>query len=506
MTPRLTRQGPAPAGPCRSLRTSCHFNNRSYPLRSVVMAVRTRSLGAALSAVCLAATLTWLAPSATADPAAPNLQPLPGEIVDGVDDAVPPPAYPRLATIPQRSYAPGYDHATLELRDATLPSPVGDPMFDHWPAGLADRALGEVLATRDVTGLTGLLVTVPLRSARLVKFRSTDALGQPIFATATIIEPRDPWTGDGQRPIVVNNLPINGLGTECTSGYTLAHGLSDKTNQTDLFPPTTQLALSRGYTVIVPDHEGPRMAYAEPTLAGHIALDSVRAAASLAPGKYRESRVAVTGYSGGAIATNGTAKVLAGYAPELVDRMVGAALGGVPADFRILAEAMNANVATGVMLAATLGVARERPEVLNMGNNLGRWLATSDFKDSCGSNYGLAAPLQLPAQLLSSDGDPFNSPVARHIYAVTEMAGQRSAMPMYIYHGTQEIWIPVTGARKLYDQQCALGANATYREVPGEHLSAAVIAYPEAMEWLDARLRGVPAPNECPAPNIPQPR
>ncbi|GAC58261.1 putative lipase [Gordonia hirsuta DSM 44140 = NBRC 16056] len=460
--------------------------------------MRRTPLRTVLGLAATVATLAAVAAPVHADPTPPNLAPLPGEVIDGVDRLVPPAAYPRPTTIPQRAQAPGYPRSTLQLREAVLPDPVGDPMFDRWPARLATRANGDVLAVRDITSTAGFLVTVPIAGAHLVKFRSTDVQGQPIFATATIIEPQAPWHGRGPRPILVNNVPINGLGTECTAGYTLAHGFSDKTNQTDLFPPTTQLALSRGYTVIVPDHEGPRQAYAEPTLAGHVVLDSIRAAAKYAPAKYAQSRVAVTGYSGGAIATNGTAKVLGQYAPDLTDRVVGAALGGVPADFRMLAGAMNANLATGVMLAATLGVARERPELLETMNNLGAQLATSDFRNACGSSYGLAGPFQLPAQLLSKDKDPFNSALAEKIYTATELADHRSATPLYIYHGTHEIWIPAQGARNLYAQQCRLGANATYREVPGEHLSAAVIAYPEATQWLADRLEGRPARSGCP--------
>ena len=451
------------------------------------------------TALCLAAAATILLPlaPASADPTPPNLGPLPSEIIDGVDDVVPAAEIPKLRKIPQRAQAPGYSHETLELRNAVLPDPIGDPMFDRWPAGLDKRANGDIIATRDVTSTTGFLVTIPIARATLVKYRSTDVHGLPIPATATIIEPREAWTKKGPRPILVNNVQINGLGTVCTAGYTLAHGMHDKTNKTDLFPPTTQLALSRGYAVIIPDHEGPRQSYAEPSLAGHVVLDSVRAAAKYSPKKYAESRVAVTGYSGGAIATNGTAKVLGEYAPELVDRMVGAALGGIPADFHILAAAMNANLATGVMLAGALGIARERPEILEMANNLGKQLATSHFRNACGDDYGIAGPFQLPAQLLSSDHNPFNSEVAKKIYAVTQMADHKSVMPLYIYHGTQELWIPAQGARNLYAEQCKLGANATYREVPGEHLSAAVIAYPEAMQWLADRLDGKPAKSEC---------
>lgn len=476
------------------------FTRATLPTRSGAASLSRMRRRLLRTTACLATAvvaLTATAPVSRAEPTPQNLRPLPGDLIDGVDQHVPPASIPKLKTIPQRAQAPGYSHATLELRNAVLPDPLGDPMFDRWPAGLDKRAPGEILATRDVTGVAGFLVTVPIAGAKMVKFASTDLQDQPIFGTATIIEPKAPWRGDGPRPILVNNVPINGLGVECTAGYTLTRGFSDKTNQTDLFPPTTQWALSRGYTVIVPDHEGPRQAYAEPSIAGHIVLDAVRAAAKFAPGKYAHSRVAVTGYSGGAIATNGTAKVLATYAPELIPRMVGAALGGVPADFRMLAGAMNANVATGVMLAGTMGIAREHPEILELANNLGRQLATSTLRNSCGSDYGMAAPFQLPAQLLSKDPDPFNSEVAERIYQVTQMPDAKSAMPLYIYHGAQEIWIPVQGARDLYAEQCKLGANAVYREVFGEHLSAAMIAYPGALEWLDARLGGAPATSEC---------
>ncbi|MFT4087724.1 MAG: lipase family protein [Gordonia sp. (in: high G+C Gram-positive bacteria)] len=459
-----------------------------------------RSVRSLLTVMCACAAVLAVAPTAAAQPGrpeSPRLAPLPGPIVDGVDRVVPPAKIPSLKTIPARSAAPGVDHALLELRDAVLPSPIGDPMFDEWPAGLAERKPGDVLSVRTITRSAQPVVMVPITRARMVKFRSTDTLGEPIFGTATVIEPAIAWNGPGPRPILVNNLPINGLGVKCTSAYTLLHGINDKTNQTDLFPPTTQWALSRGYTVIVPDHEGPRMAYAEPVVAGHIVLDAVRAAAELSPEDFGKSRVAVTGYSGGAIATNGTSKVLGSYAPELMPRMAGAAFGGVPADYHMMVDAMNQNVATGIMLAATLGVARERPDILSMANNLGKQVATSELKDSCGSNYGMAAPLQLPAQILSSDRDPFHSKIAETVYKDTEMADVKAALPIFIYQGAQEIWVPAQGARNLYAQQCKLGANARYDEVLGEHLSAAMVAYPAVLDWLDQRLRGIPAGSGC---------
>lgn len=85
-----------------------------------------------------------------------------------------------------------------ELREAVLPDPTGDPFFDRWAPDLAQRAPGELLASRDVTWPAGLLVTAPISSATQVKFASRDARGRPSFGTATILVPRDRWLGRGR--------------------------------------------------------------------------------------------------------------------------------------------------------------------------------------------------------------------------------------------------------------------------------------------------------------------
>lgn len=467
---------------------------------------RRRPAAPRTASMLVAVVLTALAVAAPAAPASAKPLPhepftmgaIPEEIPGAIDEIVPSAPYPQLRTIPQRAATPGANHRLQEFRAAVLPDPTGDPFFDRWAPDLPDRRPGELLAHRSVTAAAAPLVTAPIAEATQIKFATRDALDQPAFGTATVLVPRSPWPGTGARPILVNNLPIDSLGAACTPGMTLAHGVGIATGATDFVPPTTQLALARGYTVIVPDHQGPRMAYAEPTTAGHIVLDSLRAAGALDREAYGRSPIAMTGYSGGAIATNGAAALAGSYAPELSDRMVGAALGGVPADFQLLVGSMNANLATGLFHAATFGIARERPRMLTMANHATEWLATSPLKNVCVIPAALAGGTFLPMQLLANHPDPFHSPIAEEVYSVTRMSDKKSEVPLYIYQGGQEFWIPAIGARNLYRAQCRLGANAAYREVLGEHAIAAVTGYPEALSWLDARLRGSPARSECP--------
>ncbi|NDK90690.1 lipase [Gordonia desulfuricans] len=482
--------------------------------RRQVAVLASTLLAAALSVCAPAAAAPGPGTSAPASPPGPSatepfaMWPIPAQIPDAIDAVVGPPPFPHLQTIPQRAVTPGASHRMQELREATLPDPVGDPFFDRWAPDLDRRHPGELLARRELSWPAAILAVAPITRATQIKFATRDAVDRPSFGTATVLVPRTPAPVTGPRPVLVVNQPIDSLGAACTPGFDFVHGIGPNSGISDVIPPTVQLALARGYTVIVPDHEGPRMAYAEPTTAGHIVLDSLRAAAALDPAALDPvglgaGPVAMTGYSGGAIATLGAAKLIDSYAPELAPRIAGAAIGGVPADFRMLVGSMNANLATGLFHAATFGIARERPEILSLANNPAQWIATSPLKNVCTLPEALAGGTFLPMQLLSTDPDPFHSPVAEQIYRVTQTSDRRSGTPLYIYQGAQEFWIPAAGTRNLFAEQCRLGANATYREVFGEHLVAAVTGYPEALTWLDARLRGVPAVSGCPGGQTP---
>ncbi|PPJ02899.1 lipase [Nocardia nova] len=428
---------------------------------------------------------------ARSNPSAPGL----AQLQQWINVLVPPPPIP----VADQAAAgeTGVTADLARLQQAVMPSPVGDPLLDDWPADLAGLRPGDVIATRDVTATAAPLLVVPVRQALQVKYRTTDAHDAPSYATATLAIPAAPWTGPGSRPVLVNNLPIDALGRTCTPGYTLAHGFSGDTGTTDFVPPTTQLALLRGYAVLIPDHEGPRMAYAEPFVAGHAVLDAIRAMRAELPTEFGASRYAMHGYSGGAIATRGAVALIDSYAPELAPLIVGAALGGVPADYQILSQSMNANFASGVFLAATFGVGRERPEILARMNNLARWAALSPLKDTCAGVFAVPGVLSLPIDIAADTPDPLHSALAGDIYRVTRMQGMKSAVPLYVYNGEQEFWIPAAGAREFYRDQCSLGVAAVYRSVPGEHIIAAGLGYPEAMGWVDQRLQGVSAPSEC---------
>ncbi len=407
-----------------------------------------------------------------------------GSVLPPVVDAIVPPPKPPYPDIDA-------------LRQAVLPSPIGDSFFDEFPAGLPGMTNGQVIATRDVTAVARTLLRGPVREVKQFKVKTTDGQGAPSFATATLVVPATPWPGQGPRPVLVNNVPINGLGRDCTPSHTLAHGITPSSNPFELVRPVTTKAEERGYAVLIPDHEGPQMNYGEPFVAGHAILDTIRGMRTLYAAEFGASKLAMMGYSGGAIATSGAAKLLDEYAPELAADLVGAAMGGVPADCEMLGRTMNGNLAGGLFMAAVLGIGRQRTEILGLMNNLGERLGASGIRNWCVTSLALMGVPGVPIEALASVKQALSSPVAQAVFTEMKMADKPSGTPLYIYNGGQEFWIPALGTQNLFAEQCGLGVRTVYRQVFGEHLIGEITGNPGAFDWVDARLRGEPAPTEC---------
>lgn len=358
---------------------------------------------------------------------------------------------------------------------ALLPTPVtSDPFFvDPDASGPVDAPPGTVLRSREVTG------RVPRPRTRLRQFAvaSTDARGRPVTVTASLMEPRRPWRGPGPRPVVVHNVAIDSLGLAATPSYRLVHGVGQD------FPTVVPLWLQRGYAVLIVDHEGPRMAYAEGTMAGHAVLDGWRGLLRIEEA-YRESPTVMYGYSGGAIATVWAAQLQPTYAPEL--RSAGAIAGGTPTNVGLLRETMNGTLASGLYGAAVIGMAREHEDLAHEFGPLGLYLATR-IKDLSVIPLALGGLARLPLEALATDPDVFDSPVARAVIEANTPGTGAPSAPFAFYHGALDRWIPEHGVRALADTWRAQGADVEVRRVVGDHFVGAVSALPFVLRWVATR-------------------
>jgi hypothetical protein len=230
-------------------------------------------------------------------------------------------------------------------------------------------------------------------------------------------------------------------------------------------------------------------------------LDSIRAVRNYLPGEFGGSRYVSIGYSGGAIASYAAAMLIDEYAPDLSGILTGAAAGGLVTDNRDVAHRFNGNIASGILLTVSLAMAREHPEMLRYMNHLAQWVATSPVRDICGDADGPLGVVGIPMDVAANIPDPLDSPFAQEMFGKIDLTNRKSGVPLYIYHGSLDPWIPLEDTERMYGQQCARGVSAIFRIVPGEHLIGYVTGYPGLADWITNRLSGAPAPNECAGPH-----
>ncbi|WP_162140698.1 lipase family protein [Jongsikchunia kroppenstedtii] len=380
------------------------------------------------------------------------------------------------------------------LQRMAQPSPTGDPFFDAPQADLAALSPGELIVPpRDVTPMAQLKWFAPGIRAWLLKFRTTDAFGAPSFGTATLLIPGTPWHGPGARPLLVDNFAIDSLGPTCTPSYRMLH--TDDADQLAIVeaPPVAVPAmLLRGYAVLVPDHEGPHMAYADGHTAGPIVLDAIRATYAAQP-VFRDATFAMVGYSGGAIATGWADKMMADYSPGLLAHYAGSALGGVPADFDRLRYTMDGSLGTGLYIAAIVGLIRGRyPELTQLastnaeiGGNLARAVG---LQNQCFVQLATLGATFLPVRLFATLANPYANPVAQYVLNDSKLTGSPLAGPLLLFNAAHDEWIPAAGTEALYEDQRDRGVNVQYVSVPGDHVLGAATGYPAAADWVVSRL------------------
>lgn len=398
-----------------------------------------------------------------------------------------------------------------------LPSPPPDPWYSSPPPVDPATPPGAILSTRPVE--------IPWFNARNVGrawqllVQSTDSHDRPQQIVSTLIEPATPWPGPGPRPLVAYNVTIDSLGLTCMPSHKVTTGFNLE------LPPYLQILTERGYGLVLTDYEGPKAAYAAGRANGRAVLDGIRAARTFVPAGggaplFADSRVVQVGYSGGGIATGWAAQLQPVYAPELTGVLVGSSVGGVPADYADLFDTMDGTVASGLYRAAVFGVAREYPELYPLLNDTGD-VAARLLRDACADVNTAGGLVPVPLSTFT-DVDPRRDPTVLGVLArnrlgradPTHGADPREVPtgPVQVWHGDAvvpigpgpgseqgpgDFFVPVRTAHRLVDEWCTAGADVEYTPVAGEHVTAAYTSIGPALDWVDARARGVPFTAGC---------
>ncbi|MGY1943848.1 lipase family protein [Nocardia asiatica] len=373
--------------------------------------------------------------------------------------------------------------------------PELDPFYRPPAELVASERPGAILAARPVT-IANQLGASMHAEAWQVSYRSTNSADQPIAAVATLLKPH---AGNGK--LVSLHAAEDSTGLFCAPSYTVRRSMQAGLLDGQIDPLRSVPALlAQGWTVVVPDHQGPDAAFAHGPLAARIALDGIRAAENFGPLELPgpDTEVAMWGYSGGSIPTLHGAELRGAYAPEV--NIVGVVSGGTDVDLEVLSRAANEGPGAGLVAAAVIGLAREEPELAaylrENATPRGRQLLAAKDR-GCVLHQAAVEPF-LDIDSLTHGG-LLDAPVLRAVFDRTRMGKSVPDAPVLLYHATADWLVPIGPADALAAAYCRdPAARVTYvRDHSSEHLTLNTLAEHSVITWLSDRFDGVPIESLC---------
>ncbi len=334
-----------------------------------------------------------------------------------------------------------------------------------------------------------------------VMYKSTDRTGEPNAVTGTVITPQQPWSGEGERPVVGLAPGTQGLADRCAPSIRLAAG-------TEYEGVVIRAMLAEGYAVAITDYDGlgtPDMhTYVNREVTGHAVLDMVRAAQRLPEaGVPDDGPVGLYGYSQGGGATAAAAELAPTYAPAL--DLNGVVAGATPAELAGVADQIDGGPYAGLLGFAVVGLAEGYGVDLDQYlNDEGRQYA-AELKDGCVEN-AVTYPF-VKSESVTADGRPITDYLDeapfRDIVAEQRIGNRTPETPMLLTHSKLDDVIPFDQSKTLTEDWCARGADVQFAPNLGPtHVGGLVAGFPRSISWLRDRFAGVESTPNCgePAP------
>lgn len=366
------------------------------------------------------------------------------------------------------------------------------------------------------SGQLGALVGTGTR----IMYRSTDAQGQPVAVTGTYIEPDNPWTGTGPRPLLAYATIPFGMGEQCAPSRLLNQGIHASLQtgfdvMLNIEEGWIATLLARGFAIVITDGVGlgvhsPRSPQLFNRFAGGSALiDAARAAmrlpdTSLDP----HGPVAFWGWLAGGHAALSAAEMASTYGSEL--KVVGTYAASAPTDLAEVLAPVDGNFlagATGYVLRGLIASypdldqpvrATLTPRGQEMLDNTGRQCLAQTGIDYMFRHLEGWFNIDLYAAVQT---DPF-----RTLLATQRIGNVKPSAPVYFEHNRWDSFAPYAPARQSAADWCAKGADVTFwtNEQPPlfnkldiNALLAPFVDGERSMAWIADRFDGRPTMPNC---------
>jgi pimeloyl-ACP methyl ester carboxylesterase len=323
-----------------------------------------------------------------------------------------------------------------------------------------------------------------------VMYLSESVAGDPIVVTGTVVVPTVP-APEGGRPVLTIAHGTTGIADEC------APSKGGGAAELAIAGP----AVERGWIIAVTDYEGLGTPGRHPYLVGESegrgVIDAALAAAQL-PEAEASATTLIAGYSQGGHGALWADQVQPEWAPGL--DVVGTFAGAPATELDVILGAAGSPGVSGFAAMIVAGFAAAYPDEADPGTFLtpeGVERLASVDEGCTGDVFGAYAGLE-PQEIVLPDG-PSTEPWPE--LARDNNPGQVATDdPILIIHSQQDETVPPFLSEILFERMCGLGQAAERRVLVdgGGHGPAAVVAYPQALEWFDQLLAGETVENTCP--------
>lgn len=399
------------------------------------------------------------------------------------------------------------------VAQAAPPSPEVDPFYKYTGSNpLSEIAPGTVLKTRTLSYHV-LGVPLPVPAIQLL-YRAQNELGEPTVNVTSVLKP---LLTIGTPQVVAYQSFYDSLSPNDEPSYAISGDVS----LTGAIPQVESAligpSLLAGRTVVIADTEGEAADFAAGPEYGTNTLDSLKAAIASPPtGLSSTKKIAMIGYSGGAIATEWAAELAPTYAPTINGKLVGATMGGVLVDPAHNLHYVDGSLSwAGVMPMAIIGVSRAfhinlMPYLSEYGKQIYAKLEKASIVNVLAQYPGLTwtqlakpeypTPESIPVYvhtvnqlIMGTRGTP-TTPLQISQGALGELEGTAGNKPGI---GEGDGVMIAGDVRTLARGYCNQGVKVQYSQYLLGHIGTAVPWIAEAMIWMNNRFLGLPAPQNC---------
>ncbi len=323
-----------------------------------------------------------------------------------------------------------------------------------------------------------------------VMYLSESLQGDPIPVTGMVVVPDGAAPAEG-RPVLTIAHGTTGIADECAPSRN-----DGGAAELALAGP----AVERGWVLAVTDYEGLGTPGRHPYLVGESegrsVIDAALAVADL-PAADPAPTTLIAGYSQGGHGALWANQVAGEWAPDL--DVVGTFAGAPATELPVIFAAAASPGVVGFAYLLIAGFAAAYPEADPAAALTPAGVDRLDVVDQgcVGDVFGAAGdgPVE---DLFQPDG--LTSPPWSDLAAENDPGRVATDDPVLIIHSDDDEVVPVALSEMLFDRMCAAGQAAERRvlSAAGGHVGAALVAYPQALEWFDQLLAGEAVPNTCP--------